>query len=381
MRESQYIVNKLATELSESINNIRKPIKVTDIFPVHSVGIITARDSLTIRKTPEEAFNTASEFAKMEEEEAREYYGLGEDTRDWQVKLAQEDVVHSRLDKRKVVPILYRPFDVRYTYYTGHSRGFHSMPRPNVMKQMLKENLGLITVRQAAECEFSHCFITNIIAESRVTAGSKGIAYIFPLYVYTGLSSGRRPNIHPVFLKMIESEIMPTYVPSPEEILYYIYAVLFSKSYRKKYEKLLKIDFPRIPFTPDRELFGQMVIMGKQLASLHLLESQELEQSTVGFPESGNNIVKKIRFDKDRKIISINRTQYFSGIPNKKWGYRLAGYPILKKWLKNHRRLSHNDVRKFIRIARCLELTIRYQEQIDVLYPIIEKTLKKNVEM
>lgn len=351
--------------------------KVTDIFPVHSVGIITSRDRLTISETPEEAFTRASEFAKMGEEEARTHFDLGDDTRDWQVRMAQDDVANSGVDKEKVVPILYRPFDTRYTYYTGNSRGYHSMPRPNVMKHLLEENIGLVTVRQVAEREFSHCFITKTITDSRVTSSNKGIAFIFPLYIYYGIHSKRRPNLHPAIIDMIKNEIMLTPVPSPEEILYYIYAVLSSNSYRKKYEKHLKIDFPRIPFTADRELFKQMSKQGESLASIHLMESKELDQAAFRFPESGSNTVRNIRFDEDRNILFINKFQYFSGIPKEVWECQLAGYQVLKKWLRNHRQLSHSDVMHLIRIARSVELTICYQEAIDRLYPDIEKNLKR----
>ena len=39
----------------------------------------------------------------------------------------------SRLTEEKIVQILYRPFDVRYTYYTGHSwLSLHASERNNV---------------------------------------------------------------------------------------------------------------------------------------------------------------------------------------------------------------------------------------------------------
>lgn len=50
--------------------------KVTDIYPVNSVGIVTARDSLTIHFTRELLKNTIQRFAKLSEEEARERFKL-----------------------------------------------------------------------------------------------------------------------------------------------------------------------------------------------------------------------------------------------------------------------------------------------------------------
>src|SRR5664280_3423747 len=92
--------------------------KVTDIFPVSSVGIVTARDELTVQFTPEQVWQTVTRFIGMSPEEARETFHLGKDSQDWQVQLAQDDIRASGPSRDRVVPILYRPFDIRYTYYT-----------------------------------------------------------------------------------------------------------------------------------------------------------------------------------------------------------------------------------------------------------------------
>jgi len=73
------------------------------------------RDRLTIRWTPEEVWTTVLSFSRMDPELARETCGLGKDARDWKVTLAQEDLRRSGPKRKHVVPILYRPFDVRYT--------------------------------------------------------------------------------------------------------------------------------------------------------------------------------------------------------------------------------------------------------------------------
>lgn len=364
--------------------------KVTDIFPVHSVGIITARDSLTIKETPEMAYISAQMFSDTAPQLARTLFFLGDDTRDWQLERAQQDLLDSGMKFEKITPILYRPFEVRYTYYTGKSRGYHCMPRPEVMKHMLKENTGLVTVRQVAEGAFSHSFITDTIIDSRVTSSNKGIAYLFPLYLYPFGENGglfkklenhtaRQPNIHPKILQLVpqpKTGEEPTSSPTPGHILHYIYAILFSNIYREKYARYLKMDFPRIPFTPDFSLFMQVSRLGEKLAGLHLMRSPELDETVVRFEGGGLNYVKQLRFH-ERKVY-INRTQYFSGISKEVWEYNLAGYQVLSKWLKMRKRtgggLDHNRIKHFIRMVRCIELTIQCQEEIDRLYPLVEKS-------
>ncbi|HFQ93961.1 MAG TPA: DNA methyltransferase, partial [Anaerolineae bacterium] len=55
--------------------------QITEIFPVNSVGIVTARDKLTIHWTPEEAWNTVLNFSRLEPGLARQAYQLGKDAR------------------------------------------------------------------------------------------------------------------------------------------------------------------------------------------------------------------------------------------------------------------------------------------------------------
>jgi len=369
--------------------------KVTDIFPLYSVGIITARDDLTIHDTPEEVEETIKDFVSMKPVEARFQYKLGEDTRDWSIEQAQEDLRMSGIDKKNIVPILYRPFDLRYTYYTGHSRGFHCMPRPEVMKHMLHENIALITVRQVAEGVFNHCFISDSIVESRITTSNKGIGYIFPLYTYpfgftdpklapprrkrhlfNGIENNnyKEPNINPGLLQLLTEKLGLLPAPTPEAIFHYVYAVLFSNVYRNKYKEYLKIDFPRIPFTGDSVLFNKMVELGKKLIELHLLNSPELNEPRSKFMVPGNNRVERFFFDKDSSSLYINKTQYFSNISEKTWKYELGGYQVIYKYFKSRRgnALTIHDSRRIVRMIESIYLTIECQEQIDAIYKQID---------
>ena len=123
---------------------------------MNSVGIVTARDALTIHKNENNVLNTINRFIAVDGETARQYFNLGKDARDWIIDLAQEDIRQSGVDKNNIVPILYHHL-IKISYYTGKSRGFHCMPRPEVMQNMLKSNLALATVRQCS-VKFSDMF-------------------------------------------------------------------------------------------------------------------------------------------------------------------------------------------------------------------------------
>lgn len=184
---------------------------ITEMMPVSSVGIVTARDNLTIHWKEDEVIPTIKEFASLPIEVAREKYELGEDARDWKVSLAQQDVRSTKIDRSKVKPILYRPFDVRHTYYTSQSRGFICMPRPDVMRHMLDgNNIGLVSARSNKSQSPDHFFCSQFMTEAK-SGESTTQSCLFPLYLYPGMETrvqaslfsdsvgvgpnGRRPNL------------------------------------------------------------------------------------------------------------------------------------------------------------------------------------------
>ncbi len=82
--------------------------KVTEIFPTHSSGIVTARDNLTIDFTENDIWNTVTKFVNLSVESARGEYNLGKDTRDWKVDLAQKDLKKYDIYQSNITSMFYR---------------------------------------------------------------------------------------------------------------------------------------------------------------------------------------------------------------------------------------------------------------------------------
>ncbi len=275
--------------------------------------------------------------------------------------------------------ILYRPFDVRTIYYTPTMVDWG---RPEVMRHMLKENIALITARSNKSSEMNHFFVTTNLMEAKCGERTTQSA-IFPLYLYpdkkkTELFSEQRlekePNIAPVIFKTLENVYSKKL--SPEDILYYIYAVFYSNIYREKYAEFLKIDFPRVPFTKDYELFKKMGVFGEKLVNLHLLKSDDLNPPIARYQGKGDNdFVKKIEYDESEGIIRINEEKYFEGITPEVWNYHIGGYQVLNKYLKDRKGRSLDDPILFCKIATAISKTIEIQKEIDKLYPQVEKDL------
>lgn len=236
-------------------NEYEQGWKITDAMPVNSVGIVTARDKLTICWTREAIWNTVQKFVSLTSEAARKVFNLGKDAQDWKVKFAQTDLRSSGPSEDNLKRIYYRPFDIRHTYYTGNSRGFHCRARGNVMKYMVsEENLGFHVCRQISIDHWAHILVSDLITDDcYVSNKTSERGYTIPLYLNSqsdmegALNTNSRINFSNPFLKAIKAKLGE--LPEAKSIFSYIYAILNSPIYRTRYIEFLKIDFPKIPIT------------------------------------------------------------------------------------------------------------------------------------
>lgn len=359
--------------------------KITEIFPLNGVGMTTARDHFAIDTDKNRLINKIRLFkhSKYSDDELHEFFQIRK-KKGWDIRKAWnmlQNVSDSDLSSL-ALRVLYRPFDIRWIFYHD-SVVWRTVKR--VMRHMMQENLGIVTSRQTHN-EFRHIFVTDKIIEFNLTgtAGKYGSGYLFPLYLYPDpdqkelfshlkKSKGRKPNIS----EKVFSALSETYKakPKPEDIFYYIYAVLYSNTFRAKYAEFLKTDFPRVPFTKDKGLFKKLAEYGKGLADLHLMRSPELDSPVARFQGTGDKRVDKIKYDKEGKRVYINNDQYFEGVENDIWDYQFGGYQVLSKWLKGRKGkiLSLDDVKHYCKIATAIKKTIGIQESIDEIYSEVEK--------
>ena len=352
--------------------------KVPDIFINSVVGITTGRDKLTIRQTAEELKETVTEFVSLSVEEARERYNLGRDTQDWKVHLAQADIRNHPDSNLHVKPIHYRSFDARWTYYTGQSKGFHQRPRIAVMRHLLEANTALCVCRIVTSRKWQHAFITDKITDKCCISnrGSES-THVFPLYLYPdsgglGLETKRELNFKPAFLtalaeKLELPQISPLNLPediTPEEILAYIYAVLYSPTYRERYYEFLRYDFPRIPLPQDIDYFHKLAALGQELINWHLLKDVQIPNRH-RFEGEGDGVVVKLRHENGN--VWINNTQHFTNVPAEVWEYEIGAYQVCEKWLKDRKNemLSHAEVRQYSSILVAVAETLRVMAEID----------------
>ena len=252
------------------------------------------------------------------------------------------------------------------------------------MRHLLKQdNLGLIIGRQGqavGTMPWNLSFITNTITDFNMYYRGGGM--LFPLYLYPetkgqqtiGQTAERTPNLNTAIVKQIAEQLGLTFTNekektdgtfAPIDIIDYIYAVLHSPTYREKYKEFLKIDFPRVPYPKDKDTFWQLIKLGGQIREIHLLESPTVEKYITQYPEDGNNVVVKPKYENGK--VYINDSQYFDNVPQIAWDFYIGGYQPAQKWLKDRkeRTLEFDDILHYQKIIVALTETDRLMNDIN----------------
>ncbi len=447
---------------------------VNELFTLNGTGIVSKRDAIAFHNDKNDIINVIRDIYEMDLQEIKKKYNqVSWESRDGKVEYCKQNVMQFDVKDTLFVKCNYRPFDQKWTYYTGVSKGFIGWPVKQIMQHFLKgENVGLVFKLGNAELKSVSAMVTDKITDFRSwsRSGMQGGDYVAPLYIYPEtkktakqLSSekrkaiqndlasrlkqakehykqirdffnkmvlpfykninnpddtqtklfeenktifeeakttvenleqqlkdfnkpvelslldvqedqSRKPNLNPKIVKQIAEKLGLIFTNekkttentfSPIDVLDYIYAVLHSPTYREKYNEFLKIDFPKIPYPKDKNIFWQLVKLGGEIREIHLLESPIVEQYITQYPKEGNNVVTKVKYENGK--IYINETQYFENVPQIAWEFYIGGYQPSQKWLKDRkeRTLEFNDILHYQKIIVALSETDRLMNEID----------------
>ena len=415
---------------------------LTSIQVVNSAGIVTANDELCVQFTAEEMKATVREFLTVDLAPyltKRDRLGGAaewkldisanpvsielknkKEPRDWQAEFAQNDLKALKNLNDHIVPIAYRPFDIRSTVFTGNSRGFQCMPRPEVMEHMIDfENVAISTVRGTEITGgWEHVFVFRDLIQHH-SVSLKEVNSLLPLWLKPSVGeTQRRPNIDRVWALGLATAINLTYEDGirrgqqgslgkefiqpkaeqiglldtswdgrgdlaktlgPRDLFDYIYAVLHAPTYRSRYAEFLKSAFPRIPTPATRALFAALVPLGRQLVALHLLKPDDatiLQSPEIRFAGSGEARVGKGYPTYENGKVMINASRWFEDVPKATYEFHVGGYQPCEKWLKDRaakggkkqsdgRVLSDDDILHYRRMVTALTETQRLMAEID----------------
>jgi len=391
-----------------------KGFHLLELFLENSLGVLSKNDDITISFDKSALKERIETFTSISESEVKKIYNIKDDSRDWILSKAMQDLKENYKEEN-YKHIAYRPFDNRWTFFTGKPKGFFAYSQNRIMKNLKNgNNFALISGRQGqavGNMQWNLSFISNTISDQNIYY--RGGGSVFPLYLYPETSgqltigentTERKPNLNQEIVDKIADGLGARFVaekPTPSfghpsnggefatqnqqsitggefapiDILDYIYAVLHSPTYREKYKEFLKIDFPRVPYPKDVTTFWELVKLGGEIRQIHLLESEVVENYITQYPNDGNNVVGKIHYENNKVYINYDKSsplgieglQYFDNVPEVAWNFYIGGYQPAQKWLKDRkeRTLDFEDILHFQKIIVALTETDRLMKEID----------------
>ena len=142
-------------------------------------------------------------------------------------------------------------------------------------------------------------------------------------------------------------------------------------------------DFPRVPFTNEKELFTKLCNLGARLSSIHRNPRVSTSNSKVKFVNGGDLKVTKVG-EKGKNLANvseglgrlyINKVSFFEGVPVNAWNRIIGTYQVCHKWLEEKKRnnillnIEHQDF--FLRMVDTINETGLIQSRIG---EVIEKS-------
>lgn len=340
---------------------------LASIFPLHSAGVLTARDALVIGFTAEEVAEKIDGFRSFQgsDEEACRRYGVAR-TKRFDPARARRALAAIPDLSEHIVPVTYRPFDVRYLFY--HPSVVWSRALPVTSQMVGQRNLMLVATRQLTGSAYHHAFVSRHAIEIKLCSHDRSCQG-FPVRMFSRraqASGDGCPNVAPAFQAAIGGD-------GALDVAAYVYALLYSKAYRGRFLPFLQSEFPKIPIARESALRELLVRLGARLIAVHLLE----DKPRAGVRLRGNaegRIRAAPRFEPPEEgsrgsgRIILGDGLCIEDVPEDVFRAWIGGYQVCQKWLKDRRgrALSAGEVERYVAIVSALAETSLLMAEIDM---------------
>ncbi len=363
-------------------------VDINDIFIKSSQGIVTAHDSLVSDYDLTRLKQKIAQFFRSNSENFDEngiIYGKG---RDWDPNEARR-MTNEQKAISQIIKWAYRGFDRNYLCYdlplinsSTHRYALmkYLMPKEN---RHHSDNLAICMTRESYSHDWNSVLMVDIPIDNGMISGSSGSrSYVFLLRTDD-------INIHQKWRDLLSIHFK-TQIDA-EDLIFYIYAILWTPTYRKRYGSLLKKEFPKVPLLQWQgvESFFNMVNLGKELSALHCFHLSEETKKTIQrkFPVSHQENLyitldsESIYSPKEARIY-FNPSFWIDAIPEELWNFEIGGIRQLENWIKNrkyseHPKKSHKtlpralmmeEIQEFQTLCFIIKETIRLMKKIDDVY-------------
>ena len=358
-------------------------ISVAELFPINVTGIVSGNDGAAIAPTKAE-LTRRMDIVKNAVGEKDIFDLWGRYSRGQTAEKIQNDV----LSDGKVTPIAFRPFDNRWTYYSGNSCGWVLWPREkSTMGHLLADptspigpNIGLVFCKTSRS--FFSPFVSKSIIAHRLFSAMCEITYIAPLYLRSESEMEGETwtaNIDGAIYDKLTQYMAQK--PDPIDVFDYVYGILHDPAYCEKYKEYLCKDFPRVPIINDpshdgdadaffvsEDMYHTYVAAGQRLRKLHLLQSKAPVELTLDPNTSDDMEIGAAKYKNG--VLQLNANKKIMGISQAVWEYQIGGHQVLDKWLKEHKgeMLTIDNFTHLENMVGLLSETIQIREDLENLH-------------
>ncbi|MBD2552031.1 N-6 DNA methylase [Limnothrix sp. FACHB-708] len=291
----------------------------------------------------------------------------------WDEKLSRtfQNMIPVLLDRKNFKRAWYRPFQTINLYFDEvlNSR------TGEFSKIFVSEssNLAISLTAPGSQKSFVS-LIVDSIADWHFVGAAAGTQCL-PVYTYDR-DGNRSENITDWALQQFRDNYQDSQIQRLD-IFHYTYAVLHHPAYRQKYEINLKRDFPRLPLYAD---FWQWANWGRDLMDWHInyevIEPYPLDRTDLPPDEKANP--PKLKADKTKGTIQIDRLTTLSGIPPIAWNYKLGNRSAIEWVLDQHKEKTPKDptIRELFNTYRFADYKERAIDLIQRVCTVSIKTME-----
>lgn len=353
----------------------------TALFDVYSLGVSTNRDAWAYNFDKNHLSLTMSGMISFYNNEVQRFQGLAGSQLSLPkvetvintdpTKISWSDGLKHNLERGKrfafdegcIVRSLYRPFTPQWLYF---DRNFNErvLLIPRLFPTPKHHNLVISLTGVGASKDFS-ALITDLIPNLHL----HDTGQCFPLYHYEKreVADGQNPGLFSEDDAMeseyerkeaVTDDALAQYQShyndsriTKEDIFYYVYGILHSAEYKRRFAANLKKMLPRIPMA---QAFLAFSDAGRELAEWHIqyetAEAYPLQESAdgFGFDRGEHYKVRKMTFGKmngkpDKSVIVYNSHVTLSGIPLEAYDYIVNGKSALEWVMERYQYTRDKD--------------------------------------
>jgi predicted helicase len=328
------------------------------VFETYSLGATTNRDAWCFnfsKKRLEQKINQTVQFfnnshknlpKNLNSDSVRKVLPIDTQQISWSrglYKLAarNKDIVFS---PDHMTSGLFKPFQKTNFYFDKYLNEYtYKLPKIFGENGQIK-NRTIIVTGVGSRSSFS-VLMTDNVPSLHVVEG----AQCFPLYKLAdqqdGLFGGNPGDLISNISETAKNKFISStgnHQITEEEIFYFVYGVLHSTEYRKRFANNLIKEMTKIPLPNNEKIFQDFCTKGRQLADLHvnfqsaepfeiMIKEGDLRLAQIDDPEKFYR-VEKMKFvdKKDKSRVSYNTNITIINIPPLAWEYVIGDKPALQ---------------------------------------------------